>query len=77
MPERDIVEVTDMSSEPHRPKFTADAMRMPPIRSMLCFRLFTSPKTLGALNMHTRTDTAFDEESEQIGCVLATHAALA
>ncbi|SHU56890.1 response regulator receiver/ANTAR domain-containing protein [Mycobacteroides abscessus subsp. abscessus] len=75
--ERDIVEVGDMRSEHRWQKFAADAMRVTPIRSMLCFRLFTSQKTLGALNMYSRTEHAFDEESEQVGYVLATHAALA
>jgi transcriptional regulator with GAF, ATPase, and Fis domain len=75
--ERDIVEVADMRSEHRWPKFVADAMRVTPIRSMLCFRLFTSRKTLGALNMYSRTEHAFDEECEQVGYVLATHAALA
>lgn len=75
--ERDIVEVGDLSTEQRWPKFAADAMRVTPIRSMLCFRLFTSQKTLGALNVYARAANAFDEESEQVGYVLATHAALA
>ncbi|MFF5988076.1 GAF and ANTAR domain-containing protein [Prauserella flavalba] len=47
------------------------------IRSMLCFRLFTSKTVLGALNLYSSVPDAFDAECERIGELFAAHAAIA
>lgn len=43
----------------------------------MSFRLFTSDTTFGALNVYSERRNAFDGTSEEIGYVLATHAAIA
>src|SRR3954451_14923579 len=44
---------------------------------MMCFQLFVMGDQLGALNLYSRTPRAFDAESEEIGLVFASHAAVA
>lgn len=68
------------------PDMTADADRWPRygprarelgIQSMLGFKLFTDEETLGALNMYSSRTGALTERSEQVGWLLASHAAVA
>lgn len=47
------------------------------IRSMMGFLLFTEESNLGALDLYSDTRGAFTERSEQVGWVLASHAAVA
>jgi len=47
------------------------------VGSMMCFQLFVMGDQLGALNLYSRTPRAFDAESEEIGLVFASHAAVA
>jgi GAF domain-containing protein len=47
------------------------------IRSMLGFKLFTDEENLGALNLYSSRPGALTERSEQIGWLLASHAAVA
>ncbi len=44
---------------------------------MLCFQLFVEGDNPGALNLYAVTAGAFTEESETVGLVFATHAAVA
>jgi hypothetical protein len=44
---------------------------------MLAFRLFVEERTLGALNLYSRHEEAFDAEARAVGAVFATHAAVA
>ena len=44
---------------------------------MMCFQLFVVGDQLGAMNLYSRTPHAFDGESEEIGQLLAGHAAIA
>ncbi|MBW0019920.1 MAG: GAF and ANTAR domain-containing protein [Mycobacterium sp.] len=73
----DAVLLDDMETDPRWPNYCRDALRETPIRAVLSFRLFTSDTTLGALNVYSRCKHAFDGAAEEIGYVLATHAALA
>ncbi len=73
----DTVKITDMHTETRWPKYQRDARRETPIRSVMSFRLFTSQTTLGALNVYSEEQGVFDDTSEEIGYILATHAALA
>ena len=68
------------------PDMTADADRWPRyaprarelgIQSMLGFKLFTDDATLGALNLYSSRSGALTERSEQVGWLLASHAAIA
>ena len=47
------------------------------IRSMLCLQLFVHRDTLGALDLLGRATSAFTDESEHVGLLLASHAAIA
>jgi len=44
---------------------------------MLCFQLFAHEDTLGALDLLAREKAAFTDDSEHIGLLLASHAAIA
>ena len=47
------------------------------IRSMLSFRLFTTGDTVGALNLYSRREGAFEADDRVVGVALTAHAALA
>ncbi len=44
---------------------------------LLCFQLFVHDEDLGALNLVARRPRAFTDESERIGLLFASHAAVA
>jgi GAF domain-containing protein len=71
------VRIDDLATDDRWPLYQRDALRCTPIRSVLSFRLFNSDNTTGALNLFADRPHAFDEDAEEIGYVLATHAALA
>jgi len=71
------VRIDDLADDHRWPSFRRDALKVTPIRSILSFRLFSTDQTVGALNLYADQPHAFDEEAEEIGYVLATHAALA
>jgi GAF domain-containing protein len=61
----------------HRwPEFGTQAAQLG-VGSMMCFQLFVAGDQLGALNMYSRTRGAFDDESQDIGLLFASHAAVA
>jgi hypothetical protein len=74
--EQHVVRVPDMATESRWPEFAAEASRHG-IGSMLSFQLFVTGDALGALNMYARAPHAFGQESENIGLVYASHAAVA
>lgn len=45
--------------------------------SMLAFQLYVDGDNLGALNLYARRPNAFDDESEQVGLLFASRAAVA
>jgi hypothetical protein len=47
------------------------------VQSILALRLFIEETTLGALNLYSRRDDAFDDEARAVGAVFAAHAAVA
>lgn len=71
-----VVRVRDLRREERWPRFAPRAAQAG-ARSMLCLRLYVEDDDLGALNLYSRTPDAFDEESEQVGLVFASHAAVA
>lgn len=71
-----IVRVPDMSRETRWPEF-AKAAYAAGARSMLSFQLFVEGDNLGALNLYGDDVNIFDEESEQVGSLVAAHAAVA
>jgi GAF domain-containing protein len=71
-----IVRIDDMTTEARWPRFAAEAVRLG-VRSCLSFQLFVEHDSLGALNLYSRSPQAFGPESEDIGTVFASHAAVA
>ncbi|MCG5431073.1 GAF and ANTAR domain-containing protein [Mycobacterium sp. MYCO198283] len=71
-----IVRVDDFTQETRWPKYSAAVTDLG-IRSSLSFKLYTSQRAAGALNVFGTEPHAFDYQSEAIGSVLAAHAAAA
>jgi GAF domain-containing protein len=74
--EQKTVRIDDIHDEDRWPRFCAETAGLG-VRSMLSFQLFVSGGTLGALNLYAREPHAFDEESESIGLIFASHGAIA
>jgi GAF domain-containing protein len=68
--------IDDMSTDTRWPRFAA-AAHAHGVRSMLGYRLFTSGRTLGALDLYSSKLNAFNAESEVVGELFAAHAAIA
>ena len=74
--EQETVRVADMANETRWPQFTQRALRAG-AAGMLSFQLYVEGDNLGALNLYSRTPGTFDDESEHIGLLFASHAAVA
>lgn len=70
------VRADDLRTETRWPDFAPAAVSLGTL-SMLSFRLFTHDDRRAALNLFADSPDAFGEESETIGGMLATHAAIA
>ncbi|MHA6629731.1 GAF and ANTAR domain-containing protein [Pseudonocardia sichuanensis] len=70
------VRLPDVGSEPRWPRFAARAAELG-VGSMLSFQLYVRGEELGALNLYSDRVDAFDDESEHVGLLLASHAAVA
>lgn len=74
--EQELVRVDDVGADDRWPDFARDAAAAG-VGSMMCFQLFVGADQLGALNMYATTPHAFDEESQDVGQIIAGHAAVA
>ena len=74
--EHQTVRVADMASEERWPQFARRASEAG-AASMLSLQLYVEGDNLGALNLYSRTPNAFDDESEQVGLLFASHAPVA
>ena len=74
--EQQTVRVADLSQEDRWPDFAPRAFEAGAV-SMLSFQLYVGGDNLGALNLFSRVPDAFDDDSEQIGLLFASHAAVA
>lgn len=74
--EQQTVRVPDMRTEQRWPEFARLAADLG-AASMLSFQLYVEGDNLGALNLYARTPDAFTDESEQVGLLVASHAAVA
>jgi len=72
-----VIRLNDISSEERWPAYCREVAETTPIRSVLAFELFTGEDSTGALNFYAQSANAFDDDSVELGLVLATHAALA
>ena len=70
------VRVTDMATDTRWPKFAARAAAAG-AGSMLSIQLWVEGDNLGALNLVSRKAGAFDDESEHVGLLFASYAAIA
>ncbi len=71
-----IVRTDDFRTEDRWPRYSAAVVELG-VLSALSFKLYTSTRTAGALNLFGFKPNAFNAESETIGIVLAAHAAAA
>jgi GAF domain-containing protein len=71
-----VVRVDDMTTEARWPWFAREASRRG-VGSMLSFQLLVTSDHLGALNLYARSPGAFTRESEYVGLLFASHAAVA
>ena len=74
--EHETVRVTDMASEMRWPEFAPRALELG-AASMLSFQLYVENDDLGALNLYSYTAGNFTDESEHVGLLFASHAAIA
>lgn len=72
----ETVRVPDMASEDRWPKFAARASALG-AASMLSIQLWVENDDLGALNLYSYTADSFTDESEHVGLLFASHAAVA
>jgi GAF domain-containing protein len=70
------VRVADLTTEQRWPLFAARAAETG-AASMLSLQLYVEGDNLGALNLYARAPNAFSDDSEQIGLLVAAHAAIA
>jgi GAF domain-containing protein len=74
--EQRSVRVADMKTDQRWPEFAARALDRG-VGSILAVQLFVTGENLGALNLHSTAQDAFDDESEQVALLFAAHAAVA
>ena len=74
--EQQTVRLNDMEAEERWPEFSRRAAELG-VGSMLSFQLFVQQDNLGALNLYSAEKNAFDDESEHVGLLFASHAAVA
>jgi transcriptional regulator with GAF, ATPase, and Fis domain len=71
-----VVRCPDLGTDSRWPQFAEAAMKAG-VHSMLSFQLYAHQSGAGALNLFGRTAGVFDAQTETIGALLATHAAIA
>lgn len=74
---RRTVRIDDLATEARWPGYRREALEETPIRSVLSLPLFNSCRTIGALTIYADEPNVFNDESEEIGYVLAAHTAMA
>ncbi|SNS33409.1 GAF domain-containing protein [Geodermatophilus saharensis] len=77
MYEHVTVRVDDLATDPRWPELARRATAELGVAGMLCFQLFVHESDLGALNLLARRPGAFTDESERVGLLFASHAAIA
>lgn len=75
--EHEVFETGDLREEHRWPHFSQRAYDETGIVSVLSLRLFVGESTLGALNLYSSAEHAFDETDVALGSVFAVHAAVA
>jgi GAF domain-containing protein len=76
MYEHETMRVDDLAEESRWPELARRARELG-VAGVLCFQLFVSGDDLGALNLLASRPRAFTDESERVGLLFASHAAVA
>jgi hypothetical protein len=76
MYDHETIRVEDLAAEERWPELTR-RMAEAGVASMLCIQMFVEGHDMGALNLLARRPRAFTDESERVGLVFASHAAVA
>ena len=71
--ENHTIRINDLETEPRWPNYRAAVLERTPIRSVMSIQLYIVGKSLAALNFHSETPGAFDEESVEVGLAFAGH----
>src|SRR3954465_7959681 len=74
--QQQTVRVDDLGTDPRWPVLGPRAAERG-VRSMLCLQLFVVRDTLGALDLLAHAPSSYTDESEHVGLLLASHAAIA
>jgi GAF domain-containing protein len=74
--EQETVRVDDLATDGRWPELSARVEQLG-ARSMVCFQLFVTGTTLGSLDVLATGPAAFGDESERVGLLFASHAAVA
>jgi GAF domain-containing protein len=69
--------IVDLENDFRFPKYRRDALAETPIRSIMAFQLFIANQSMGALNVYSEEPGAFDEKTEEVGLIFATHSSVA
>ena len=75
--EHEVFLTGSLSQETRWPEFSSRAHGQTGVQSILSLRLFVSGNTMGALNLYSTKDEAFDDQNIAMGSVFAAHAAVA
>ncbi len=74
--EEQTVRVDDLANDERWPDLAARVADIG-VASLLCLQLFVEGDNLGALNLMSGQTSAFTDESEQVGLLLAAHSSIA
>ncbi len=72
----ETVRVDDYTTETRWPKFTAELLKLTPVRSSLSIQLYTNENELGTLTLCSEQPGAFTPEVEELAVALAAQAAV-
>jgi GAF domain-containing protein len=75
--EKQTFHISDLEKDFRWPKYRKDALAETPIRSIMAFQLFIADRSMGALNVYAEEPGVFDDTTEEIGLIFATHSAVA
>lgn len=75
--EHEVFVTGSLATEKRWPRFAPQAHERTGVQSILGVRLFTTEKTMGALNLYSEDADAFDEHDVAVASVFAAHAAVA
>lgn len=73
--QHDAVSSDDLARDDRWPRWAGWVHDNLGLKSMLCFQLFTTERSYGALNMYSNRQAGFDAHDRTIGVALAAHAA--